>query len=135
VKVTYRNIMTLHRGYSNGRNVLRKMSQSFWCSYYCIFSYITIIFFFKSSQILQLIPLLKRDLKARNYLVLYNVIFPRRVPRIYIKHWYMLCTPGVINVLNHATLTDIPGKKLRKYNVYLFTTIEHSIPWSRVFEM
>jgi hypothetical protein len=79
-------------GCSNGRNVLMKMSQSFWCSYYCIFSYIAIIFFFKSSQVLQLIPLLKADLEAREYLVLYNVVmFPRRGTCIHIKHWrYML---------------------------------------------
>jgi hypothetical protein len=38
--------------------------------------------------------------------------------------------PGVIKVLNHATLTDY-----EKYNVYLFTTTEHSIPWTRLFEM
>jgi hypothetical protein len=36
---------------------------------------------------MQLIPLLKADLEAREYLVLYNVvIFPRKGPRIYIKH-------------------------------------------------
>jgi hypothetical protein len=87
-RATCQNTIRLHRGYSNGRNVLRKMSQSFWCSYYCIFSYIAIIFFFKSSQVLQLIPLLEADLDAREYSVLYNVvIFPRRGPRIYIKHY------------------------------------------------
>jgi hypothetical protein len=64
------------------------MSQSFWCLYYCIFSYIAIIFFFKSSQVLQLNPMLKADLEAREYLVLYNVIiFPRREPRVYIKYY------------------------------------------------
>jgi hypothetical protein len=42
----------------------------------------------------------------------------------------ILYTPGVINVLNHATLTDY-----EKYNVYLFKTTEHSIPWTRLFEM
>jgi hypothetical protein len=45
------------------------------------------MFFFKSSQVFQLIPLLKADLEAREYLVLYNiVIFPRRGPCIYIKY-------------------------------------------------
>jgi hypothetical protein len=47
----------------------------------------SIIFFFKSSQVLQLIPLLKADLEAREYLVPFNVVlFLRRGPRIYIKH-------------------------------------------------
>ena len=100
---TCRNTLRLHGGYSNGRNVLRKMSQSFRCSQYCmsIFSYIAIIFFFKSSQVLQLIPLLRADLQAREYLVLYNVVIcisPQGAP-----HLYKALTPGVINVLNHAT--------------------------------
>ena len=87
----------LHGGYSNVWNVLTKMSQSFWC----IFSLIAIIFFFKSSQVLQLIPLLRADLEAREYLVLYNVVMcisPLGAP-----HLYKALTPGVINVLNHAT--------------------------------
>jgi hypothetical protein len=89
-RTTCRNTIRLHRGLFNWTKctyVLRKMSQSFCCSYYYIFSYIAILFFFKSSQVLQLIPLLKADLVTREYLVLYNVvIFPGRGPRIYIKH-------------------------------------------------
>jgi hypothetical protein len=44
-------------------------------------------------------------------------------------------------MLNHATLTDtrvrIPGIKLRKIYCILtvFATTEHSIPWTRLFEM
>jgi hypothetical protein len=87
-RTTCRNTIRLHRGLFNWTKytyVLRKMSQSFWCSYYCIFSYIAIIFFFKSSKVVQLIPLLKADLEVREYLVLYNVvIFPSRGPCIHV---------------------------------------------------
>ena len=49
---------------------------------------------FKSSQVLQLIPLLRADLEAREYLVLYNVVMcisPLGAP-----HLYKALTPGVI---------------------------------------
>jgi hypothetical protein len=129
VRATCQNTISLYRGLFKWTNCTKGNELILLMIVFLYFSYIAIIFFLKSSQVLQLIPLLKADLEAREYLVLYNVmIFPRRGPRIYIKHGYM-CAPGVINVLNHATLTDIPGMKLRKVQcilIYSYRTL-HSL--------